>query len=68
MGGKKIAVRIDKLGRPTVEAIGFNGVGCTEATKSIEEALAGNVGIETREFKPEYDAMETEGETAKLHW
>lgn len=68
MGGKKIAVTIDKLGRPSVEAIGFNGVGCTEATKSIEEALAGGNGVEVREFKPEFHNVETEGETETLHW
>jgi hypothetical protein len=50
---KKIKITIDPLGKPTVEAIGFNGVGCEAATSNIEKALAGGQGME-RTFKPEW--------------
>lgn len=53
MSDRKIKVTISPLGVPTVEAIGFNGVGCEAATKSIEQALAGEGGVE-RTFKPEW--------------
>lgn len=51
---KKIIVTIDPLANTTVEAEGFNGVGCADATKAIEQAVAGGGGVVTREFKPEY--------------
>lgn len=51
---RKITVVISPLGVPKVEAIGFNGQGCTDATKAIEQALAGSGGV-TREFKPEWN-------------
>lgn len=53
MSDRKIKVTISPLGVPTVEAIGFNGVGCEAATKGIEQALAGGGGVE-RTFKPEW--------------
>lgn len=61
MEGKRIKVTIDQLGKPKVEAIGFNGQGCAAATKSIEEALASNGGATSREFKPEWQNDETAG-------
>jgi hypothetical protein len=63
--GKRIKVTIDPLGKPTVEAIGFNGIGCAAATKGIEEALAANGGGITKEFKPEWNLDATEGEQAQ---
>ena len=41
MGDKKIHVTIDKAGKPTVEAEGFSGTACTEATASLIDKLAG---------------------------
>ena len=39
-GKKKIVVKIDmETNETTVEAVGYNGQGCTEATKPFEEAL-----------------------------
>ncbi len=65
---KKIKVTITALGKPTVEAIGFNGVGCEAATKGIEGALSGEGGA-TREYKPEWTATDTEEkETVKQSW
>lgn len=64
---RKIKVTIDPMGNPTVEAIGFNGVGCTDATKAIEQALSGT-GSNTRVLKPEFHNIETEGEHQNLTW
>jgi hypothetical protein len=38
---KRIRVTIDALGNPKIEAEGYAGVGCTEATAPIERALSG---------------------------
>lgn len=40
VGSKYIRIKIHK-GKTTVEAFGYNGVGCREATASIELALGG---------------------------
>lgn len=61
MEGKRIKVTISPLGKPTIEAIGFNGVGCAAATKSIEDALASDGGDISRTFKPEWSMDQTEG-------
>jgi hypothetical protein len=50
MNGRSIKIKIDPLGNPTVEAVGFNGMDCEAATKGIEDALGG--GGE-RTMKPE---------------
>jgi hypothetical protein len=51
MAMKKIKVTIDQLGGSTVEAIGFNGVGCIAATSKIEAALGSEPAV--RVEKPE---------------
>lgn len=51
---KKITVKIDPLGNTKVEAHGFNGEGCTDATKAIEDVLAGGAGGIDRQLKPEW--------------
>lgn len=61
MSEQKIKVTISPLGLPTVEAVGFNGVGCEDATKALEQALASGGGME-RVFKPEWSASEEEGQ------
>ena len=53
MDGKKIHVKIDAMGTPTIEAEGFNGMGCTDATAPIERALSGGGPME-RTYKPEW--------------
>lgn len=50
---KHVVVTIRPSGRVDVEANGFNGVGCTEATEQIEIVLGSKVD---RDFKPEYHA------------
>lgn len=48
---RKIEVRIDKKGGVKIEALGFEGEGCTLATRKLEEALGPEV---ERELKPEF--------------
>jgi hypothetical protein len=64
---KKVTIKIDPLGRPTIEAHGFAGVGCEAATAPIEKALAGGNGVDVREFKPERYAEE-QSEQARQSW
>lgn len=56
---KKIELIIDPAGNVTVEAFGYKGQGCKNATKALEEALAGGGEAETT-WKPEADEMEDE--------
>lgn len=66
---KEIKVTIDGLGNPKVEAIGFNGQGCAQATKGLEEALAGAGGIMDRSYKPEWNNTDTkQQEGIKQTW
>ncbi len=57
---RRIKITISPLGEATVDAIGFAGQGCKEATKVLEDALAS--GTEDMEVfhKPEW--LETEHE------
>lgn len=71
MYGRKIKVTIDQLGRPVVEAVGFNGQGCSAATDPIEKALAGDAKAgATRVLKPEWQNYGTEENTeqARQQW
>ena len=56
---KSIRITIDQLGRPKVEAIGFYGHGCQDATKGIIDKLSGGKGIDVN-FKPEALMLDTE--------
>lgn len=49
---RKIKIKIDPMGTPTIEAEGFTGTSCSEATAGIERALGG--GLDARDLKPEY--------------
>lgn len=65
---RKVIVRIDPLGRPQIEAVGFNGIGCTEATQAIEAALAGSGGVD-RVIKPEwFSHSETAEHEQETQW
>lgn len=65
---KKVEIIIDPLGNPSIEAIGFGGQGCTDATAAIEKALAGSGQI-TREYKPEWAAGGTNNQqSVKQSW
>jgi hypothetical protein len=60
MTQKTIKISISPIGKPTVEAVGFNGVGCQDATKAIETALAGSDAPVTRVLKTEWYEQEAE--------
>ncbi len=57
---KQIKVTISPLGVPSVDAIGFKGANCADATKAIEKALAGGAGDMTQVMKPEWHETESE--------
>ena len=48
---KQIVVTIDTDGNSKVEAVGFSGSGCQDATKAIEAALG---GVSDDVKKPEF--------------
>lgn len=52
---KQIIVRINKFGDTKIDAEGFAGTSCVEATQAIELALGGGG---KRNLKPEYDQPE----------
>jgi hypothetical protein len=56
---RQISITIDPVGRPKIEAIGFNGQGCETATKGLEQALGGG-NVSHRDLKPEYTNTETD--------
>lgn len=66
---KKITVKIDKLGNPTIETEGYIGAECKEATKNIEELFAGGGGVST-EYKEEWSQVDSnqEAQTEKVTW
>lgn len=64
---QKIKVSIDRMGNSKVEAEGFVGTSCAEATKVVEQALAGKGGME-RSFKDEWYESEGQHEQQKLGW
>jgi hypothetical protein len=60
MTDRKIKVKIDPAGRPTIEAEGFTGSSCTAATKPIEDAFRG--GDFDRNYRPEYHQVDHSAE------
>lgn len=52
---RRILVKISPTGGISVEAQGFRGKGCTDATKAIEEALGSRTA---RTLKPEFVRQE----------
>jgi hypothetical protein len=66
---RSIEVVISPLGKCRVEAKGFDGQGCEDATKPIEDALAGKGGV-SRELKPEWnnETDEIQDESVSVEW
>ena len=66
---KQIVITIDKVGRAKVEAQGFAGCGCTEATKGIISALSSNAKPNEVSVveKPEMHMIETEDQHETLY-
>lgn len=58
MNQKKITIKIDPVGRSTVDAEGFVGGTCTDATKALEEALGANPDLSERDLKSSYYEQE----------
>lgn len=56
MLNKEVVVTITPDGATVVEANNFQGVGCKDATKQIEMALAGNAGNTDTKPKPDFYA------------
>jgi hypothetical protein len=51
---RSIEISFDEVGKPTIEAKGFNGIGCKAATQSLEVLLAGAPASDSdRRPKPE---------------
>lgn len=56
MNVKTVVVNIDPDGSSVVDANNFRGVGCKDATKQIELALAGDLSNTDDKKKPDYYA------------
>jgi len=54
---KRIEITIDTEGNTQIEAVGFNGKGCQDATREIERALG---IVESVKRKPAYFKPETQ--------
>jgi hypothetical protein len=52
---RRVLVKVSTTGEITVEAEGFRGKGCIDASKAIEEALGART---SRELKPEFQRQE----------
>jgi hypothetical protein len=53
---KTIEVVVSPIGEVSIDAVGFKGADCEQATKFLEEAL-GTVAVKTK--KPEYHQRHT---------
>lgn len=51
---KSVEITIHPDGEAVIEAIGFAGVGCKDATKQLEYVLAGG-GTDNKDTKPKPD-------------
>lgn len=50
---KEVEIIIDRCGNTVVNAEGFNGVGCADATAGLVAVLAGGGTVKT-DLKPDY--------------
>lgn len=64
---KQIKITIDPMGVPKVDAIGFKGANCADATKVIEKALAGGAGEMSQVMKPEWHETEDIVQVAEVN-
>ena len=68
---QQIKITIDKVGRPTIEAIGFVGGSCKDATKQLEDLFvsgAANGDGMSVVNKPEMYMVDTESEQNEVVW
>jgi len=63
---KKITFTIDPLGNPTIDADGFKGTSCKNATEAFEKIFeGGSPNVVEKPEMMESDEIETE---EQLHW
>lgn len=60
---KKLTITIDAIGKPKVEADGFNGVGCMTASKKILDAFNDKDSQRVTDEKTEYHTQQCGEET-----
>lgn len=60
-----LKVRIGDGGKVKIEADGFTGSSCVDATKAVESALAGRSPTVQRELKAEYHETTPETENVR---
>ena len=56
---KDVTITIQSDGTTDIEANGFKGVGCKDATKQLEKVLAGPAGTVDSKPKPDFFATNT---------
>lgn len=61
MSSKQVKITFNPLGQPRIEADGFTGTSCQDATKAFEDLLNGGGKKET--LKDEYYMSESEGQS-----
>lgn len=67
MSTRQIKITVDPLGNTKIDAEGFQGESCLDATRGLELALQG--ASQDRNLKPEYDEAEntsTEAESLRF--
>lgn len=53
---RQVVIRVSPAGTSVVEAVGFEGCGCADATQAVEIAIGGQAGKKSRDPKPEFYA------------
>lgn len=66
MTQRKVIIKIDPMGTPTIEAEGFTGGKCAEVTAGLERAFGG--GLDGRTLKPEYYTEGDEQQEQHQSW
>ena len=61
---KTVEITIHADGEAVIEAFGFHGVGCKDATKNLELVLAGG-GVDNKNTKPKPDYWQSGSGAAK---
>ena len=61
MADTKVVIDIAPDGSTNIDAIGFKGKGCKEATKEIERALGGGTSTNKPEYFKDSEGRVTQG-------
>ena len=62
---QNIVIDFSPAGSVKIEANGFNGVGCSEATEQIEIAIGGSGLRGKKDYKPEFSMPATTSQEQK---